>query len=570
MNNSPLKSLKRYPALILLFTSFIIVSYGQPASIPGLSAISALLGYALMARVLLDIPSAIKRFCLGSVWFIAVQAVQLSWFFSHPYNYIYFVHAGFSILWGVQWGLLAIFITPERLKKMTHVIFLTSFWTLLEWSRLFFLSGYTWNPAGIALTENIYAMQLASIGGIFALSFWVLLVNMMGLRAWLLLPKKIPALTWITLATLPYVYGALHVYIHDANDKQQQLVHKKEPYRALLVQTAFPAEETLIFNDKPSYIAYVLDEWNQIFKILHPFREKEVDLIALPEYVVPFGTYTYLYPHEHVKNLIIGTFGESATDKLPPLDEPFARSYPTNQGNVWFVNNAFWSQAIANIFQSEVIVGLEDVTQNENAKREHYSAAIHFLPNSTLANFSTQRYAKRVLLPMAEYIPFSIFHSLAALYGIQGSLTFGTEATVFNGINMPFGVSICYEETFGNMMRECRLNGAELLVNLTSDVWYPNSKLPKQHFDHARLRSIENGIPIVRACNTGITSACDSLGRIIAMLGDTTPESQWIADALYVEVPKYHYKTLYSHFGDLSILLLCCFGILLRVIYNKI
>nr|MBA3602736.1 apolipoprotein N-acyltransferase [Parachlamydiaceae bacterium] len=398
-----------------------------------------------------------------------------------------------------------------------------------------------------------------------------ILVNLMGLRAWLSFPKKTPALIWISIGAFPYIFGIVHLHIHDEIQKEQQLIAKNDPYRALLVQTAFPAEEAIIFNDKASYISFVIDEWTQIYKILHNYCEKTVDLIALPEYVVPFGTYTFLYPHENVKNSIIKIFGKSAEEKLPPLEEPFAHSYQTKQGDVWFVNNAFWAQTIANIFHSEVIVGLEDVDvdQNQNNKRKHYSAAIHFMPNATKEKFVFQRYAKRVLLPMAEYIPFSFFESIASLYGIQSSLTFGSEATVFSKNTMPFGVSICYEETFGNLMRECRLNGAELFVNLTSDVWYPNSNLPKQHFDHARLRSVENGIPIVRACNTGITSACDSLGRIVAMLGDNTPESQWIADALYVEVPKYHYRTLYSKFGDLPILLLCTLGLFGGFVWPK-
>ncbi len=547
-------------ALLLLFISFVIVSYGQPAGIPWLSTLSALCGYALMCRVLLEITSAKQRFLIGTLWFLAVQAIQLKWLLYHPFNYIYFVYALFCILWGMQWGVLSIFIKPERLQKISQAIALASLWTLFEWSRLYFLSGYTWNPAGIALTNHLYSMQLASIGGIYLLSFWVILVNMMGLRAWFYQSKK-NLVAWISLAAFPYLFGIFHFHY--------PIQEPSNPYRTLLVQTAFPAEEALVFDTRSQYVDYVIDEWAQIFKILHPYREKNIDLIALPEYVVPFATYLPIYPYEEVEKAITATYGESVKQKFPPLQEPFARQSISNQGNRWFVNNAFWAQAVANIFQSEVIAGLENVIQDENAKAQHYSAAIHFKPNSTDESVyaASPHYAKRILLPMAEYIPFSIFHNLAAKYGIQGSLTFGTEATVFHGSTIPFGVSICYEETFGNIMRECRQNGAELLVNLSSDVWYPNSNLPKQHFDLARLRSVENGVPIVRACNTGITTACDSFGQIIAMLGDTSPESQWIADALYVEVPRYHYPTIYSRFGNSPILLLCCLGVLFPFIF---
>lgn len=466
-------------------------------------------------------------------------------------------------MWGLQWGFFSLFVTPQAVNSLRKIIGLAALWTLLEWSRLFFMSGYTWNPAGLALTENLYPLQLSSVGGIFLLSLWVLLVNLAGLRAWFRLPKKIPVILWIALAAFPYIFGANHVSFHQAHIERENSIAKNEPFRALLAQTAFPAEEAIVFKNKLSFIAYVLEEWDKIIKILQPHAGKKLDLIALPEYVVPFGTYTFLYPYETVEKIITKIYGPEAKEKLPPLEVPFARSYLTDQGTVWFVNNAFWAQSIANIFQAEVIAGLEDAEELPNGEKEHYSAAIHFKPNATAETFAPQRYAKRVLLPMAEYIPVKAFHELAAKYGITGSFTCGNEATLFKGSSIPFGVSICYEETFGDLMTECRKNGAQLLVNLTSDVWYPSSALPKQHFDHARMRSVENGVPVVRACNTGITAAFDSLGQVVAMLGDGSHESQWTAEALYVEVPRYHYETLYSSFGDLPIILFCFFALLL-------
>ncbi|MBA3237811.1 MAG: apolipoprotein N-acyltransferase [Parachlamydiaceae bacterium] len=555
--------LKGYEQTLLFCLSFLIVAFGQPAGAPWLTVLSALFGYAFFCRILLDVPSKKQRFWLGTLWFTGIQAVQLYWMLSHPFNYIYFVYASFSFMWGVQWGLFSLFVTPQAISSLRKIIGLAALWTLMEWSRLFFLSGYTWNPAGMALTEYLYPLQLVSMGGVFLLSFWVLFVNLTGLRAWLHLPKKVPVFLWIALAIFPYIFGATNVHLHRNQLEQENSIARKEPFRALLAQTAFPAEEALVFEDKLSYIAYVIEEWNKIFKILRPHVGKELDLIALPEYVVPFGTYTFLYPYETVENSITKIYGPLVKEKFPPLEEPFARSFLTNEGEVWFVNNAFWAQAIANIFQAEVIAGLEDAQVMPNGEREHYSAAIHFKPNATVETFDPQRYAKRVLLPMAEYIPLKSLHELAAKYGIKGSFTCGKEATIFQSSSIPFAVSICYEETFGHLMTECRQNGAELLVNLTSDVWYPSSSLPKQHFDHARMRSVENGVPVVRACNTGITSAFDSLGQVIAMLGDGNAESQWKADALYVEVPRYHYETLYSHFGDLPIILFCCFALLL-------
>lgn len=566
MNTSQLQQLTRSQRLLAILISFFIVAFGQPASLSWLTGIAAIVGYAIFCRVLLDIPQRSKRFWLGSLWFIAIQMVQLSWLLTHPFNYIYLVFAVFCILCGLQWGAFSLFVIPKNVFSLHRVAALAGLWTLLEWSRFFFFSGYSWNPAGIALAENLYSLQFAAIGGIFALSFWVLFVNLLGLRAWLFLPRKSSALLWLAAAAMPYLFGVGHLNLHLARMEQQNAVAQQEPFKSLLVQTAFPAEEAIPFPDKKSFIAYVLDEWVQVFKIVRPHLGKQIDLIALPEYIVPLGTYPFLYPSHLIAENVKEIFGEPALEHLPPLEEPFARAYETLQGKVWFVNNAYWVQTLANIFQSEVLVGLEDSDDMGNGQRKHYSVALHFKPNATVESFSPQRYAKRVLIPMAEYIPFSWLQVLAAQYGIESSFTCGEEATVFQGKKVPFGASICYEETFGDLMRECRTCGAELIVNLTSDVWYPNSNLPKQHFDHARLRTVENGIPLLRACNTGITSSIDSLGRIIATLGDGSPESQWIAEGLYVETPRYHYDTLYSRFGDLPIILLCFLTLLLFLI----
>jgi apolipoprotein N-acyltransferase len=154
---------------------------------------------------------------------------------------------------------------------------------------------------------------------------------------------------------------------------------------------------------------------------------------------------------------------------------------------------------------------------------------------------------------MGEYIPFEFCRKLAARYGIAGSFTPGKHAVLWSCEKLPFGVSICYEETFGNLMRENREKGARFLLNLTSDAWFPLSKLPLQHYEHAKLRAVENGIPLFRACNTGVTAAVDPLGRERAAL----PEIE--TGALRVEMPLQHFQTFYAHFGEIPLLLACSF-----------
>lgn len=554
MELHPLTNLQR-AALTLL--SLVIVAFGQPTWCWWCGLIAAAIGYALFWRVLLDIPRRSHRFLVATAWFTVVQLVLLSWANSHPYLYIYVLYPLFALLLGTQFGILGVFITPQHILRFSHVLSLAALWTLMEWIRLFFFSGYSLNPAGMALAGGLYPLQLASFWGVFGLSFWVVFVNLLALRAWC--SGFIPAhvILWATAALLPYFYGATHIQIHE--DAMAQHHIQTPDFHAVLVQTNFSADN-VYYHDRKKVVFQAIDDWSLIISTLKKQQGQSIDLIVLPEYAVPCGTYTCLYPHNIVVKAFSDTFGKDSLKSLPALEEPFAKIWETEKGKVYFVNNAFWAQGIANYFQAGLVIGLEDVDEIASGEREHYSAAVYFKPNATTAptSFEIQRYEKRVLVPLGEYVPFALFKSLLASYGIQGSFTCGKEAKVFVAAeNVPFGLSICYEETFGNLMRENKQRGAGLLVNLTSDAWYPNSRLPYQHFTHAVLRTVESGIPLIRSSNLGITGAVDSLGRTVALLGEDEVQPDALLDSLRVKVPMYTYSTLYSHVGDGLIIGFC-------------
>ncbi len=566
-----------YPALspskklFLLVLSFFIVAFGQPAWSWLSSLAAAAFGYALFWRVLLDYPSASKRFWLSAEWFAAVQLLQLSWLLSHPYSYIYFLWIFLAFMMGLQFGLIGLLIQPKNFEHWIKWIAIPALWVFLEWGRLFVLSGFSFNPAGLALTAHELPLQAASLMGVFGLSFWVMLTNCLALKLWLKRWSLTYFLIWGIAVGLPYFYGIAHHSYHDPYFAKHE-AEKLKPFRAVLVQTAFPVEESLAIWGSKDRVRYVIGEWKKILSISKKNLGKPIDLIAYPEFIVPFGTYTMIYPYSQVKGIFQEILGFDSVKDLPPLSSPFARQVDTQQGPVWFVNNAFWLQGIANIFQSDVISGLEDVEEVAPGKREYYSSAIYFQAKQNHQpgeeNYQMERYEKRVLVPMGEYIPFGFLKELAGTYGIQSSFTCGKEAKVFTKSKIPFGASICYEETYGDMMRENRIKGAEMLVNLSSDVWYPNSKLIKQHFDHARLRTVEMGIPLIRACNTGITCGVDSLGRIVDVLGDNE-EQEWIADSLYLRVPTYTYHTIYAKVGDALIVGLCALLLLISFVTHR-
>lgn len=125
------------------------------------------------------------------------------------------------------------------------------------------------------------------------------------------------------------------------------------------------------------------------------------------------------------------------------------------------------------------------------------------------------------LTPFGEYVP---FESVLRRFGIQNliSLPGGfTAAATRQVLRLPNGrtlfPSICYEIVFPQEVAS-ELQAAEAIVNITNDAWFGVSPGPYQHFLQARLRAVENGVPVIRDANNGISALIDARGRILAGL----------------------------------------------------
>ena len=545
---------------MLFAVSWFIVAFGQPTFSPFLSILASSFGYSLFWIGMLSIPLKKTRFFHSAIWFTSVQAIQLSWLATPEYQgvYIYFVYAILIFCLGLQFGLLALVIPLKFPIKQYQIFGIASFWTLLEWSRLYFFCGFAWNPVGLSLSAYPISSGLASIGGVFGLSFCVMVINLFALNAYFFCKgfsegvyeslSKRPIVVWGFVLLIPYFFGFSQICYHEKKKSSSE----KEIYQVALIQTALKPDQKGFFSDQIHRFISPFDQWKRILQSIKIPESKSLDLIVLPEAALPFQAHLRVYPYKEVLKIIQNEWGSKDFSHL--LYFPLAEQKESPQGKIWFVSNAFWGQALADHYAAEVIMGLDDTDQKNN---KSYNAAFYFSPN----NRTIQRYEKRVLLPLVEYLPYSFLHSLSAQFGITDFFTPGKEAKVFN-TKHPLSISICYEECFSHIVREGRLKGAKLLVNITNDGWFPHSRLPLQHFDHGKLRAIENGVPVIRSCNTGVTSGIDSLGRIIGKLQDEKGQFEWMQGALILPIDLYSYPTIYTQVGDYLILAISAFFLL--------
>ncbi|CCB90019.1 apolipoprotein N-acyltransferase [Simkania negevensis] len=518
--------------------SFIIVAWGQPDVSPILSLLASSCGFAFFWLILLTFPSKKHRFILSTLWFTAVQAVQLSWLATPQFQgtYIFFVYGGLILLLGMQFGLFSLFFPKTTPLKAKQLLALAAIWTLIEWGRLFILCGFAWNPIGLSMTAFPVSSQLASVWGIFGLSFWTALVNLLVLQAMISWNVKRGAIA-AGCFLFPFLFGFLHMLYHDSKEWNEKT------HVALIQTSLLPNEKSFFYHQGHVYVP-PYQQWEAILSYLEEKGALEVDLIAMPEYTVPFSANRKVYDYEDVRYVLESAWGPHDWSYL--LNSRLAEKHEGNGKVRWYVSNLFWAQALADHYEAEVVIGLDD---SDEEKGESYNAAFHLLPHKTTIN----RYEKRVLLPLAEYLPFSFLKPLVARYGITDFFTHGKESKVFEGA-YPLNISICYEECFSHLIRQGKLGGAKLFINVTNDAWYPSSRLHLSHFSHGKLRAIENGVPLVRACNTGVTAAVDSLGRTVGQLGTENLEVQ--RGALITELHLYTYPTLYTYFGDYLIVAL--------------
>jgi apolipoprotein N-acyltransferase len=205
--------------------------------------------------------------------------------------------------------------------------------------------------------------------------------------------------------------------------------------------------------------------------------------------------------------------------------------------------------------QAPILLGSPALRFYPDRKPYLLNSAYLLGPDGTLLG----RYDKHHLVPFGEYIPLksSLLFFLDKLVEGIGDFEAGPGATILSftpkslssgnpsgARPVKFGVAICYEVIFPDLVRQFASNGAEFFVTITNDGWFGPSSAPAQHFSMVVFRSVENHLAFARSANTGISGFIDPFGRIL----DETP--LFTEHALRASIPISHSRTFYSYYGD--------------------
>jgi apolipoprotein N-acyltransferase len=197
----------------------------------------------------------------------------------------------------------------------------------------------------------------------------------------------------------------------------------------------------------------------------------------------------------------------------------------------------------------------------EDAEANVYNSILAFDSEGNLA----ARYDKWRLVPGGEFLPFAWI--LEPLGFRKVAKTPGSFAAGPGPMTIPLpgapaaGFLVCYEAIFPDRLVD-PADRPGWLINVTNDGWFGRSTGPYQHLAQARMRAIEQGLPLVRAANTGISAVVDPYGRTVA---DLRLDAEGVIDQ---RLPAAIAPTVYARFGDSLVVLMIAAGAALGLLRN--
>jgi apolipoprotein N-acyltransferase len=328
-------------------------------------------------------------------------------------------------------------------------------WVAVELARTR-ITGFPWDLLGISQVDNIPLARIATVTGVYGLSFEIMVVNAAFAAAFLVQREKRKQLL---LATL----GAAVVL------QSGQLIPSPPipaEHTATLVQANVPILEGSDWTRE--YFNSTLRDLSRVSFT----GQNSSHLVVWPESPAPFYTSDPLF-RDAVSNL-------------------------ARQANSWVLTGS---------------IGIRNAPQTPGGATEIYNSGALVSP----AGEWTSRYDKTHLVPFGEYVPFKrVFAFAGGLTKEVGDFSAGASRAPLDAGGTRLGVFICYESIFPDEVRQSANQGAQVFVNISNDGWYGDSGAYAQHLKQARMRAVENARWLLRDTNTGVTASIDPYGRIVA------------------------------------------------------
>ena len=399
-------------------------------------------------------------------------------------------------------------------------------WVALEMLRGWLLGGFPWNYIGASQSRMIPLIQIASVTGVFGVSFLVVWTSLsLYSAARMIFHKSALRFIWQAEIVLPFavvvglfVFGEIQLERGRTAREFQTAGQAGGPpalLRVTLIQPSVP--QTMIWDENGN---------------TNRFRE----LLARSENALTNPTDLLIWPESAVPELTIASYA-AITNLI-------------RRHHVWLIFNA------------------DDALPRPNATNEFdndiFNAAFLFDPNGGFSGV----YHKQKLVIFGEYVPLARWLPFVKWFTpITGSFEAGNAPVQFeqaSGLRRHVGALesgdisphsttsplICFEDTFPQLARKAATTNTDFLVNLTNDGWFGESAEQWQHEQGAIFRAVENGIPLVRCCNNGITCWIDANGRVREIFQDKTG-SVYGAGAMMIELPlPAHAPTFYNRHAD--------------------
>jgi apolipoprotein N-acyltransferase len=392
-------------------------------------------------------------------------------------------------LWFGVFGILCgtLESTPAMIFRMPVA------WTAVEYLRSIGPFGFAWGLLGHTQYETLGLIQIASVTGVYGLSFVLATLN--GMLA--AIPGELRARSrrHVPILLLPLLLLAV-VWLWGGAVSRVKRGPGDPTIRLALLQVCFSQ----------------MDKWDdamfervkaRTYAMSAEAAEGGVDLIVWPETALPV-----------------------AINRWPTLEMELA-----GRIREW---------------DTPVLVG----TMMDHGGRDEAdirNTVILYRPG-TASWRDAARYEKVHLVPWGEYVPFrSIMPFVDRLVTQEGGggLTPGEGAVVIPLDGVRIGVPICFESAVADLVRQFPAAGANLLINVTNDAWFRESSAQDQHAIQSVFRAVENGRAVARAANTGRTCWISPAGEIV----DKIPLYE--QGMLVADVPLRSVLTFYTRFGDL-------------------